>query len=309
MKNFLFTLLLIVNQVAAQTILTKHFNFQNRDREYIVFLPTGFSGEQTFPVYIVLHGNISTDKGMMNYCGMNKIADTARFIVVYPQGVSKSWADGRGATDADRLHVDDVGFISALIDTLTANYHADANRVYAAGISNGGFMVQRLLCELTDKIAAGASIAAEVVDRSPLFFGNCPRPVIIMHGTSDKYVPYSGGAVHGKNGGNGKDGYCLSADSSFRLWAMRNTCTGDSISENIPDIETRDNCTVIKKTFTNCKGANNVILYEIINGGHSWPGGRSTVVTHALLGNTDEDINAGVETWNFFKTKTLQQCK
>jgi len=302
-------LLLLTNHLAAQKILTKHFYFQDRNREYIIFLPTGFSEDQKLPIYLVFHGNLSTDKGMMDYCGVNKIADTAKFIAVYPQGVSKSWADGRGSTDADEMHVDDVGFISALIDTIVANYHADVNRVYASGISNGGFMVQRLLCELTNKIAAGASIGAEVVKTAPLFFGyDCPKPVMIIHGTKDKYVPYAGGPVRGKNGGNGEDGYCFSADSSVELWAARNGCNGNYLTENVADVNPRDDCTVIKKSYTNCDGQDNVILYEIVNGGHSWPGGRSTVVTQTLLGNTNQDINAGAETWNFFKTKSLAIC-
>jgi poly(3-hydroxybutyrate) depolymerase len=65
---------------------------------------------------------------------------------------------------------------------------------------------------------------------------------------------------------------------------------------------------VTKRSYLNCKGENNVISYEIRNGGHSWPGAQNTGVTRILLGNTNEDINAGEETWNFFKTKTLRTC-
>ncbi|MEP6513301.1 MAG: hypothetical protein ABJA79_05500 [Parafilimonas sp.] len=66
-----------VTHLAAQTIQTKHLNYQNRNREYVVFLPTGFSSNQKLAVYIALHGNSGTDKVMMDYTGLNNIADTA----------------------------------------------------------------------------------------------------------------------------------------------------------------------------------------------------------------------------------------
>lgn len=304
--KFLLSLIVlsVTYNLSAQTILTKDFKFQNRNREYIVFLPTGFTLNQKLPVYIALHGNIGTDKGIMNYTGINNIADTAKFIAVYPQGISKSWADGRGTTDADQMHADDVGFISTLIDTIVTNYRADANRVYAAGISNGGFMVQRLLCDLPEKIAAGASIAAEIMDSLHTFCNiKYAKPVMLFHGTKDKHVPYYGGALNGKNGGNGKDGYSFSADSSFYLWAKRDSCKGSYTEEHLPDKIKTDNCTVIKKNYTDCKGETNVILYTIVDGGHSWPGGRSTRATQFLLGNTNEDINAGIETWKKFANR------
>ncbi|MEP6513300.1 MAG: hypothetical protein ABJA79_05495 [Parafilimonas sp.] len=162
---------------------------------------------------------------------------------------------------------------------------------------------------LTDKIAAGASVAAEIMDSVHLSCTiKCAKPIILIHGTKDNHVPYNGGAIKGQNGGNGKDGYSFSADSSFHLWAERDGCKGNYITENLPNKVKKDNCIVVKETYTNCNGDNNVILYKIINGGHTWPGSNSTIVTQLLLGNTNEDINAGVETWNFFKTRTLQNC-
>ncbi len=216
---------------------------------------------------------------------------------------------GRGTTDADKMGIDDVRFISKMINAVITDYNADAVRVYVAGISNGGFMVQRLMCQLTDKIAAGASVAAEIMDSVHLPCNiKCAKPMILIHGTKDNHVPYNGGAIKGQNGGNGKDGYSFSADSSFHLWAQRDGCKGNYTTENLPNKVKKDNCTVVKKTYTNCKGENNVILYKIVNGGHTWPGANSTIVTQLLLGNTNEDMNAGAETWNFFKTRTLQTC-
>lgn len=300
---------ILVLQTAAQTTVSGSLRYQKRDRTYLIHLPTGYNAAKQYPLYIALHGNSGTSKNMMDYTGLNVIADTGRFLVVYPQGISNSWADGRGTTDASKMGIDDVGFMARLIDTLVNKYNANPNKVYAAGISNGGFMTQTLLCNLSNKIAAGASIAAEVIDSVPgLCASACKKPVLLFHGTKDTYIPYTGGAINGQNGGNGKDGYCLSADSSFAVWAARNGCIGIIQTVDLPNINTNDKCTVSKKMYADCKGQNQVVLYTIKNGGHTWPGSKPGFAVNLLLGNTNQDINAGVESWNFFKTKTLKPC-
>lgn len=295
----------------AQTNIINSFLYQDKLREYIVHLPTGYTSAAKYPLYLCLHGNSGVDAQMMDYTNLNDVADTGKFIAVYPQGYSNSWADGRGTTDADQAGIDDVGFFSRLIDTVVKKYNADAMRVYAAGISNGGFMVQRLLCQLGNKIAAGASVAAQVID-SVDYVKACPnlcsKPVIFIHGTRDNYVPYNGGPVNGQNGGNGTDGYALSVDSSAKLWAKKDGCSMSTTTENLPNIVLNDLCKAQKTTYKNCQGQNGVIVYKIINGGHTWPGADATIITGILLGRTNQDINAGAETWNFFKNKTLINC-
>ena len=313
MKKLLLSSVLLICffNLFAQQNINGHFLFQNKTREYIVHLPTSYSFSQKYPLYICLHGGGSTDSQIMDYTNLNNVSDTGEFIAVYPQGYSNSWADGRGTSDADLAGIDDVGFISRLVDTLVKKYNADTMHVYAAGISNGGFMVQRLLCRLGNKIAAGASVAAQVID-SVDYIKACPnlcsKPVIFIHGTKDNYVPYNGGPVNGQNGGNGKDGYTLSVDSSAALWAKKNGCSTNIAGINLPNKVLSDFCRPVKITYTNCAGQNNVIVYKIIDGGHTWPGADASIITGVLLGRTNQDINAGVEIWNFFKTKSLVNC-
>lgn len=304
-------LLCIFLNASGQQNINGSFLHQNKERTYLLHLPEGYVASTKYALYLCLHGNSGSSAQMMDYSNLNLVADTGKFIAVYPQGFSNSWADGRGGTDADQAGIDDVGFIARLIDSVTLKYNANAQKVYAAGISNGGFMVQRLLCQLGNKISAGASIAAQVID-SIDYTNACPdlcrKPVMFINGTRDQYVPYNGGPVFGENGGNGADGYTVSVDSSMKLWAKKNTCSQTTTSVTLPNIVLSDLCRAVKIAYTGCNGQNEVIGFKIIDGGHTWPGGDANIITALLVGRTNQDINAGAETWNFFKTKSLKPC-
>jgi hypothetical protein len=146
----------------TQTNITDSILHESVYRSYIVHIPPGFNLGKSLPVVFVLHGRKESAKQVMNYSGFNTVADTGNFIVVYPEGYIHSWADGRGISVADSAGIDDVDFISSLIDTLHFDYNADGDHIYATGIWNGGFMVQRLACQLAHKISAVASINASL---------------------------------------------------------------------------------------------------------------------------------------------------
>jgi polyhydroxybutyrate depolymerase len=290
----------------AQQNVYSGFVFQNKVREYILHTPTGFNISQSLPLYIGLHGSTSSDTAFMNYTQLNNVSDTAKFLVVYPNGIGKSWADGRGTTNADIQGIDDISFIARLIDTIVVKYNANPNKVYVAGTSNGGLMVQRLLCELGSKIAAGASCAASITDSVRLKCSNaCPKPVMFIHGTADNFVTFNGGAINGANGGGGLDGYSLHADTAYNFWVNKNSCNGVSTVSNLPNIVILDNSTVVKKEISSCTFPTAVVQYKVVNGGHTWPDAAFNI---PALGVLNKDINASEVTWNFFKTKSLQNC-
>jgi polyhydroxybutyrate depolymerase len=143
--------------------------FRNRDvkatitvdgipRDYIVHLPPTYDESTALPVVLVLHGGGSSGRRIARFTGFNEVADREGIIAVYPDGYDNSWADGRGVTGAEQASIDDVAFISALLDELESVYAVDTDRVYLAGISNGGFMVQTLVCNLSERIQAGRSL-------------------------------------------------------------------------------------------------------------------------------------------------------
>jgi polyhydroxybutyrate depolymerase len=306
MKYFVVTLYLVLslNWPNCQVNVEGNITFQNCVRTFIVHLPPGHTKTRQYPLVFVLHGGTGNSKQIMEYTGVNSVADTADFIVCYPQGFQDCWADARGVTEASLSGIDDVGFFSALIDSMIIWYNVHPYKVFSSGISNGGFMTQTLLCHLPEKIAAGCVVAAGAID-SVLGFckGACKKPVIFIHGTDDNYVPFNGGQVV-----DGR-GYCMSADSSLFQASVLNRCAGPLQEESLPNINRRDRSTVTKKFYMNCSGQNEVLLYQINNGGHTWPGANTGIFSSLVLGPTNQDINAGVVAWNFFKTKHLSGCR
>lgn len=257
-------------------------------RTYILHLPPGYNSSVPTPLVLNLHGLTSDAQQQLFYTGFNTEADAQGYIVVYPNGVGNSWNSGFNVP----YHggVDDVGFLSALIDTVSANYNIDACRVFSTGMSNGGFMSYRLACELENKIAAVASVTGSMTD-SMMFYCQNSRPVSVMeiHGTADNIVAYNGSAAF------------TSVDQNFNFWKQRNNCPGTEQTVNMPDIDPLDGATVTKIFFPLCDDSTELITYKVNGGGHTWPGAS------LIIGVTTQDIKANVEILNFFNRNPL--CK
>jgi len=249
------------------------FMYDGLERSYIVKTPSSYNPEVKYPLVINMHGLGSTALEQQYYSEMDYVGDTAGFIIAYPNGVNKLW------NVVLTGGVDDVGFISALIDTMAANFNIDLYRVYATGMSMGGFMSYRLACELENRIAAIASVTGLST------FSPCepsqPVPVLQIHGTADPTVSYAGVAA------------------TIDFWTDHNICEDEPEVIDLPDTDTTDQSTVTVTHYDLCDAATEVILYTVNGGEHTWPG------SNILIGITNQDIHASVEIWNFFKRFTL----
>jgi polyhydroxybutyrate depolymerase len=173
-------------------------SFDGRVRTYRVYAPPGL--HQPAPLLFVLHGGGGSGSNMelMTHRDFNRVADRDGVLVVYPDGVGRNWNDGRSdvRSEAMQKNVDDVGFLRALVRTLSARYRVDAKRVYSTGISNGGFMSLRLACDAADVFTAVAPVAANLsVDLGPRCKPSRPVSVAMLNGTEDPLVPWGGGTV------------------------------------------------------------------------------------------------------------------
>ena len=276
--------------VNAQTTLSETFLYQGQSRHYLIYLPANYVNNSVNPLIIHFHGYSSNSTIDMNFTKWMPVADTAGFLVVYPDGLTDNsgyeyWNVGW----AWEPNTDDVSFVSALIDTIHERYNIDENRVYASGFSNGGFMCYMVAAELSNKITAIGSVSGGM---TPAIFDTAiparAIPTIEVHGTSDALVPY--------NGSNSTFA-SVNTDTMVRFWAKNNLCSLIADSSVLPNVDTNDGTTV--EHFVYPGGTNNAVseLYRIIGGQHlNWPG--------AGTGNNG-DFSACSVLWNFFKGYTL----
>lgn len=286
--KFLSTLVLLslgAISLTAQQTINGTIQHDGLERSYILYVPAIYDAEgPEVPLILNFHGYTSTANEQMFYGDFRGIADSANFLVVHPMGTEDNsgithWNVGWGGST-----VDDIGFTNALLDTLLANYQINEDRIYSTGMSNGGFMSYELACELSERIAAIASVTGTM---NAGRFASCnptrPMPVLEIHGTADATVPY--------NGANWIEG----TEEVVAFWADFNNLNAAPTITDVPNTNTNDGSTVEHWVYTE-QGVNGVQveLFKIFNGGHTWPGS-----VFAFPG-TNYDINASQEIWRFF---------
>lgn len=254
-------------------------------REYILYVPADYDPTSPVPLVFNFHGYTSNNTQQMFYGDFRSIADTAGFIIVHPMGTedllgNTHWNVGWGSSN-----VNDVGFTEALIDSISVAYSINQDRIYSTGMSNGGFMSYQLACELSNRIAAIASVTGAMTINTP---SSCspvhPTPIMEIHGTADPTVPYDGNLLF------------ESVESALSYWTNFNQTEASPIITDLDDVDPNDGSTVQHFFFD--KGDNNVVVehYKINNGAHTWPG------TALNSPGTNHDINASKEIWRFFST-------
>jgi polyhydroxybutyrate depolymerase len=266
------------------------FQFGGLTRTYLVHVPPG----PPVGLMLNLHGGGGTGAGQENLTDFDAVADANNLLMVYPDGYDKSWADGRGASPADRRHVDDVGFLVALAGKLQNDFGVAPGHVFATGMSNGGFMSNKLACDRADVFAAIAPVAGTLGAGVAC---NPSRPVSVLeaHGTADPLVPFKGGAVHGRGGVS----HSVSVTSMVDKWRSADRCQGDPSAQKLPNVG--HGTLVHRFDSTACADSTEVVFYQIDNGGHTWPGGKQYLPT-AIIGPTTRAFDASEVIAQFFLT-------
>ncbi len=267
------------------------FDFGGVARSYWVH---NGAGPAQRPLVLVFHGSGGSAQRMGRFTGFSALAEKNGFVVVYPQGVNAEWNDERGISGRDE---DDVDFVGALIDRLIAEYRVDPKRVYAAGISNGGFFSYALACRMSDRIAAIAPVAA-AMPRALEHSCKPARavPIVSFSGTSDPIVPYRGGAIGLQSGPAPPElGGVMSAPASFALWKQLDGCA--SSADTTARAVARDPDGTSTTDLTSACGGR-LQLYTINGGGHTWPGGEPHLPF--IVGITAAQPDASALMWEFF---------
>ncbi|MGR8978768.1 MAG: alpha/beta hydrolase family esterase [Gammaproteobacteria bacterium] len=228
---------------------------------------------------------------------MDRAADRDGYLAVYPNGSGRlaerflTWNAGNCCGYAQAQGIDDVGFISALIDDLGRRVSIDSRRIFITGHSNGGMMAHRLGEELPERIAAVVSVAGAHV---PSISGGRAVPVLHIHSVDDPRALYDGGLgppfpltrrriLH------------PSVDAALSAWKRRNGCDA---SADETDLRQSGGHTARLLVYGNCKDGAEVALWKLTGAGHGWPGAGSNLT--GLLGPATSVIDANTEIWRFF---------
>jgi polyhydroxybutyrate depolymerase len=282
--------------------------FGGATRSYRLHVPAQYDGEPT-PLVVNLHGFLSNSLEQAKFSGMSALADARGFIVVYPSGggTPPAWNAGDCCEYVDRER-DDVAFIAQLIDAIGEVACVDLARVYATGHSNGAFLSHRIACELSDRIAAVASVSGMLGVTPEDCQPERAVPVLQIHGDADPIIPYAGGSPMGWEllfPALPAPTY-RSAAESVGFWRERDGC--DATKTQVFS-EGDANC----QRFDGCDDGSEVTLCTLTGGGHTWPGGDPTALeavvmglpVSVLIGATSTSLDASAYIWDFFERHPL----
>lgn len=257
-----------------------------RTSRYIT--PAIVDDQSQAPAIVLLHFGYGTPDRMANLTHIAELVSKTGAWVILPSAVDNHWQESPLVEQTN----DDVGYLDAVIQDAIDHYPIDPKRIYMAGMSNGGFMTNRFLCQHPQRIAAAAIVAAS---QRTLRRRECPAgdnlevPMLIIDGTEDPIVPY-----------DGRYGL-LSVPETFNYWLNRNGCDPEAtVDSDLPDVAD-DGTTVSERDNASCKNDSGVRLLTVNQGGHAWPGGEEYMVDEKL-GKTSQDISASDQLWQFFQS-------
>jgi polyhydroxybutyrate depolymerase len=269
---------------SAQQTINASITHDGIERDYILYVPEIYDGSTAVPLVLNFHGFGSGASQQMFYGDFRDIADTEGFLLVHPEGTTlignQFWNVGFPGLSST---IDDVGFTEALIDELATLYTIDLDRVYATGMSNGGFMSFLLACQLSEKIAAVASVTGSMTQDT---FDDCnaqlPTPVLQIHGTEDDVVSYN------------ENNLSLPIPDVISYWVDHNNCETTPTTTTLPDVDVSDGSTIEYSVYEDGDNGITTEHMKVIGGGHTWPG---SILNSA---GTNQDIDASMEIWLFF---------
>ncbi|MFE6920944.1 alpha/beta hydrolase family esterase [Nocardia sp. NPDC057663] len=251
-----------------------------RTRSYRVYRPATLLTRA--PLVVVLHGGLGTGEQAQRAYGWDARADAGGFVVAYPDGVDRAWNAGGGCCgNPGRTGVDDVGFLTAMIDELARSMPIDRDRIYLTGMSNGAMMAYTMACRTSIAAAVGAVAGTQL--------GDCPHPsptsVIHVHGTDDENVRYDGAPGSGVARIDGP-----SVPELNGFWRAVDDCAP-------PVSSTDDRVTTMRAS---CRDGRAVDLVTVAGAGHRWPGAELSPLERLGADRPSDAIDATRLIWDFF---------
>ncbi len=286
-----------------------HLVVDGLDRTFDLYVPSSL-GSGPAPLVFLLHGHGGSSRELSGADGKPQpfrvfldLAERDGFLVVFPNGLvaadgKRGWNDGR-ADNVLNQEVDDVGFVSAILDEVSARFSVDPNRVHAAGISNGGHMVLRLATDLSERVASVAAVVGALPRHPEGEIPTRPVSVLFMNGTDDPFIPWEGGLV----GGDPDRGTDLGGMQSARKWAEWLGADPNPTVTDLPNRNRFDGSRVRRHEWGNGRDGTRVVMYEVRGGGHATPSIREkrSWLWERIVGRQNHDVEGAEEIWAFFQ--------
>lgn len=302
MKNYFLILSTFISSVVfpqTGTTLSGSFTSGGKIRTYTYYVPDiYYTASDAVPLVFNLHGLSGSSVKQETYEDFRTIADTANFIIVHAEGLNQSpiptfSVPGWGSMSTVAAGAADIAFIMSLLDTMESKYTIDANKVYSAGYSQGGFLSYNLACQQNARFAAIASSCASL-SKDNMAASNIvhPTPVMEIHGTTDNTIAYTGNSTY------------LHVDSLIKHWVCVNNCNDTPVIDTLTDASTTDNCIPYHYVYSGGTDGSTVELYKIIGGGHQVPSDSITANAYGI-GNRNMDFKASKVIWEFFRKYSL----
>ena len=281
-------------------------------RSYTMYIPSTWKSDVVSPLLIALHGLSGWDLQLMDNTAFNNLAEANNFIVVYPNGTGeklgdrgiRSWNGGQvgwctsgNCPPSQISKIDDVGYISKLIDDVSSRYPIDPKRVYLTGHSNGSQLAQRSVCELSNKITAIAVVAGH------LALDTCnpdsPVSVLQIYGTEDTLNPENGGTAKISFGIYSFEYNSKGVMKSVQMLALANGCSANYSQNN--NLSNKD---LTIYTWPGCKNGVVVSSIRISGASHAWMGRPAqSADSIKLSGEPYMKIDASKVIWSFLANK------
>jgi len=227
-----------------------------------VFVPKAWDGCKKWPLIILLHGYGASGSLQNAYLGVGARVDKHGFVLVLPDGTEAAngkrfWNATDFCCDFYKQGIDDVAYITGLIDEAKAKLSIDPSRIYLLGHSNGGFMSYRMACEKPELIAGVASLAGAVTNTESFCTPDRAVNVLQMHGTNDKTIKYAGTNQY------------PGAEVATSRWVGLNSCKGIPVTSAPIDYDpTVKGPETTRKVWSGCKEETNVTLWKMEKSGH-----------------------------------------
>ncbi len=254
-------------EAGASEAVRVAFAHGGRERAYFLWAPTGERAGRV-PLVLVLHGGGGNGENVQEMTGFTAVARREGFAVAYPEGTGRlgrllTWNAGHCCGYAMSEGVDDVGFLTALVERLVADGLVDPARVYVTGMSNGAMMAHRMGAEASAHVAAIAPVVGGLFgdERRP----SVPVSALLINGALDRSIPVDGGQTGGRFA-NAWDGTPL-RPVAFQgdFWASANGCR-DAGREVVRG--------VVRERTAICPPGVAVRSLLLHDNGHAWPGGQ-----------------------------------